>query len=238
MYCSDCHGSNTPAGTADPDGPGYENGAVWGPHGSTNPFLLKGDWSGNVGSSPENDFTPRTGTGALTASQDHLCFKCHSWNQYAGTGTQNSGFGASFCGGMCGGGGGGGGGSLSNLHTFHVNRVGNDFRCALCHVAVPHGWKNKAFLVNLNDVGPEGHINPRTAARTPYTSRGNQVRNNDNNAYVDGPYYSRAVLKIDSFASSGTWQPGNCGSAESPPGNGQTGVAWMAFSNEACNAVP
>jgi len=30
MYCSDCHGSNTPPGTADPDGPGYENGAVWG----------------------------------------------------------------------------------------------------------------------------------------------------------------------------------------------------------------
>ena len=24
-----------------------------------------------------------------------------------------------------------------------------------CHVAVPHGWKNKSLLVNLNDVGPE-----------------------------------------------------------------------------------
>jgi hypothetical protein len=25
-----------------------------------------------------------------------------------------------------------------------------------CHIAVPHGWKNKAFLVNKACVGPEG----------------------------------------------------------------------------------
>lgn len=230
MYCTDCHGSNTPAGTADPDGAGYENGAVWGPHGSNNYFLLKGDWSGNVGTSAQNDYTNRTGTGA-SGSTDHLCFKCHDFNQYAGTGSQNSGFAASTCGGMCGGGGGGGGGggfgALNNLHTFHVNRVGSDFRCNLCHVAVPHGWKNKNFLVNLNDVGPEGG----------FGGTGNQVRTNTTTGYVNGPYYNRAVLKVASFARSGSWVPGNCGSVGAP-GNGATGVNWMAFSNEACVNVP
>lgn len=227
MYCTDCHGSNTPVGTADPDGAGYENGAVWGPHGSTNPFLLKGDWSGNRPGSAQNDFTGRQGTGEDTASQDHLCFKCHDWNQYAGTGTQNSGYAAGVnCMGMCGGGGGGGFGGLNNLHTFHVNQVTN-FRCNLCHVAVPHGWKNKAFLVNLNDVGPEGG----------FGSTGNQVRNNTTTGYVNGPYYNRAALKVDSFATSGNWSPNNCGSSGAP-GNGVTGVNWMAGSSEACSNVP
>ncbi|MCK4587131.1 MAG: hypothetical protein KAU29_07305, partial [Gammaproteobacteria bacterium] len=106
MYCTDCHGSDTTGNTVDPDGPGNENGAVWGPHGSSNYFILKGDWSGNVGTSNENDFTNRQGTGV--GAQDHLCFKCHAYNEYAGTGTNNSGFGGpNFCGGMCGGGGGG-----------------------------------------------------------------------------------------------------------------------------------
>ncbi len=227
MYCTDCHGSNTPNGTVDPDGPGNENGAVWGPHGSSNYFILKGNWSGNVlntafgGPSAQNDNTGLDGTGV--GAQDHLCFKCHSYNQYAGTGGQDSGFGSNFfCGGMCGGGMGGGG--LNNLHTFHVNRVGSDFRCNLCHVAVPHGWKNKALLVNLNDVGEEGGFPPG--------STGNQVRNGTTRGYVNGPYYNRAALKVDSFATSGNWSAGNCGR----PGN--TGVGWMAFSTEACANVP
>ncbi|MCK4585784.1 MAG: hypothetical protein KAU29_00465, partial [Gammaproteobacteria bacterium] len=116
----------------------------------------------------------------------------------------------------------GGGGGFNNLHTFHVNRIGNDFRCNLCHVAVPHGWKNKALLVNLNDVGPEGG----------FGGTGNSVRNGTTRGYVNGPYYNRAALKVASFATSGNWQAGNCGR----PGN--TGVNWMAFSNEACGNVP
>ena len=225
MYCTDCHGSNTPAGTVDPDGAGYENGAVWGPHGSNNYFLLKGDWSGNVPSSNQNDFTNRAGTGENTDSQDHLCFKCHDYSEYASTaGTGSSGF--STAGAMCGMGCMGGGGASSNLHRFHISRVTN-FRCNLCHVAVPHGWKNKAFLVNLNDVGPEGG----------YGSTGNQVRNNTTQGYVNGPYYNRASLKVRSFAHSGQWNPTDCGSVGSP-GNGASGVAWMANSTEACSNVP
>ena len=221
MYCTDCHGSNTDPGTVDPD-PGQENGAVWGPHGSSNYFILKGDWSGNVPGSSASDFTGRAGTGENTDSQDHLCFKCHDYAEYAATsGTGASGFGGSSCGMMCGP-----GSNRINLHRFHVGQVTN-FRCNLCHVAVPHGWKNKAFLVNLNDVGPEGGL----------TGTGNQVRNGTTAGYVNGPYYNRAVLKVDTFASSGNWSAGNCGSSGAP-GNGRTGVSWMNSGSEACNNVP
>ncbi len=224
MYCTDCHGSNTPAGTVDPDGPGNENGNVWGPHGSTNPFLLKGDWSGNVPGSAANDWTNRQGTGEDVVSNDHLCFKCHDYQQYASTSgtTQDSGYGGSSCGMMCGP-------SFTlarNLHRFHVQQV-SQFRCNLCHVAVPHGWKNKAFLVNLNDVGPEGG----------YASTGNQVRNNTTAGYVNGPYYNRAALKVVNFQTSGNWFAGACGSVGSP-GNGRTGTSWMASGSEACSGVP
>jgi len=244
MYCTDCHGSNTPAGTADPD-PGQENGAVWGPHGSTNYFLLKGPWSGNSpgasgAGSPTNDNTNEPGTGDDDDGVDkttHLCFKCHQYEQYAAnTGTaQASGFSGMGC--MCLGGMGMGGG---NFHRLHAARVEN-FRCNLCHVAVPHGWKNKNFLVNLNDVGEEAGFPPGSS---------NEVRNNTEEAYVAGPYYNRAVLKVYSFAASGNWTANNCGSI-GVSGNGQRGVPWMTGGgmgggmgggggggSEACDNVP
>ena len=216
MYCTDCHGTDTANGSAVPTG--GENGNPWGPHGSTNNFLLKGPWSGDR----------LTGTGVGQPS--HLCFKCHDYNQYgnpATTNIQNSGFalaGGNMC--MMGGGGGGGmGGAMNNLHIFHANAV-NNFRCNLCHIAVPHGWKNKVFLVNLNDTGPEiGN------------TAGTQVRNNTTAGFIQGPYYNRAVLKIRNFSSSGNWNDDNCGSAGAP-GNGQIGVNWMAANSEACVDVP
>lgn len=121
--------------------------------------------------------------------------------------------------------GGGGGFTGQNLHIFHANVV-NNFRCNLCHVAVPHGWKNKVFLNNLNDVGPEGGL-----------AVGTQVRNNTTTRYINGPYYNGASLKVLTFAASGTWNPGNCGSAGAP-GNGANGVMWMAQSSEACANAP
>ena len=50
-------------------------------------------------------------------------------------------------------------GGQGNLHAFHVDKI-ERLRCTWCHVAVPHGWKNKALLVNLNDVGPEVGLAP------------------------------------------------------------------------------
>lgn len=251
MYCSDCHGSNTANGTVVPNG--GTNGSPWGPHGSSNVFILKGPWSNSTGAGRQGD----------------LCFKCHDYTNYANSGNSNpanSGFaldpnsgggmtGGGMMGGMMGGGTGGGGmmmcmmmggmcmgnmaggmmgdgmvdmnngTSVNNLHIFHANVV-NNFRCNLCHVAVPHGWKNKNFLVNLNDVGQEaGYSSPR------------QMRNNTTAGYIQGPYYNKAVLKLVQFGASGLWDPGFCGSAGSP-GNGITGVNWMAGNSEACVNVP
>ena len=58
MTCADCHGSDNPS---DPVGP----------HGSTNPFILRGTWDSTTG---------QAGT------QNHLCFMCHDWNVYGATG--------------------------------------------------------------------------------------------------------------------------------------------------------
>ena len=192
MYCSDCHGSNTANGTSTPSG--GENGNPWGPHGSSNNFILKGAWNRDTGS----------------GNQSHLCFKCHDYSDYATKNGGNSGFGGS---------------KDSNLHQYHADKIGS-MRCSWCHVAIPHGWKNKAFLVNLNDVGPEVGL-----------PAGTQVRNRTSAAYDNPPYYMRAVNKIRSFATSGNWSEGNCGSVGSP-GNGQSGRDWMRDSNENCDNAP
>ncbi len=195
MYCGDCHGSETAPGTVVPSG--GENGQSWGPHGSNSNFILKGQW---------NDQTGEPGT------QDHLCFKCHSFTRYAtkdGEGIP-SGF---------------GGEKDSNLHAFHADKI-ERLRCTWCHVAVPHGWKNKGFLVNLNDVGAE--------AGSP---TGTQVRNNTTAVFTAEPYYLGATLKVRTFATSGNWQAADCGSS-GPPGNGQSGRDWMRDSNENCDFRP
>ena len=53
-----------------------------------------------------------------------------------------------------------------NLHAFHTDKI-ERIRCNWCHVAVPHGWKNKALLVNLNDVGEEAGQPPAVRSREP-----------------------------------------------------------------------
>jgi hypothetical protein len=80
---------------------------------------------------------------------------------------------------------------------------------------VPHGWKNKALLVNLNDVGPEAGL--ATGTEVDITSNAQ--------SFTQGPYYLNAKLKIINFARSGTWQDTDCGSAS---GQGdEAGVKWM-----------
>ena len=177
--------------------PGGEDGRPWGPHGSTHDFILKGQW---------NDQTGGGGT------SDHLCFKCHSFTRYAtdaGLGIP-SGF---------------GGERDENLHAYHADKI-ERLRCTWCHAAVPHGWKNKAFLVNLNDVGQEAGLAP-----------GTQVRNNTTAGYTQEPYYLNAMLKVINFAVSGNWQETDCGSA-GPPGNGEVGRDWMRDSSENCENPP
>jgi hypothetical protein len=174
MYCTDCHGSNaSTAGSVVPDA-----GKPWGPHGSSNPFLLKAPWTSSTGPANSTD----------------LCFKCHNPAIYRSTSEQNtssvakSGF---------------SGPKADNLHGLHGNRIkinGNPgpIKCNWCHVAVVHGWKNKAFLVNLLDLGPEAG----------FAGTGNVA---PAGTYTKGPYYNNTVLRINNFARSGNWQDSDCG---------------------------
>ena len=216
MYCTDCHGSDTDVN----DGViprGGAQGSPWGPHGSNNVFLLKGPWDDQTG----------------TAQPDGLCFRCHEYNYYgksfpAGalldstSTTLESGFRRAGGGGACAG------TPNTNLHTGHAQQgVVRNFRCSYCHIAVPHGWKNKNFLVNLNDVGPEAGLPPGTQVRTPSPQR-----------YYRGPYYNGSTLKVVNFQRSGEWTDVSCGSA-GPPGNRLKGVEWMNGSgDETCNNIP
>ena len=166
MYCTDCHGSNVTSGTSVIPNAGQP----WGPHGSTNNFLLKGAWT--------NESNQTTA----------FCIKCHNP-------TSSSGF---------------SGGGKGNLHAYHLDKVPG-LECTWCHVAVPHGWKNRSFLVNLNDVGEEAGY----AAGSSF-----EVSINNSSAnYTREPYYLEAKLKIRTFAAPGSWAEGSCGSAQKAAGS-------------------
>ncbi len=168
MLCSDCHGSATGTATVMPTGntnlatTAAENGAPWGPHGSTNPFILKGTWSTASGEGDSNT----------------LCFKCHNAGSYSGGG--GTGFNT----------------SKGDGHSVHSDRIDTNMKCNFCHVAVPHGWKNRGLLANLRDVGPEAGL-----------ARGTDV---GNGPYTNGPYYRRAYLRVTSFPSGTSWSESNC----------------------------
>ncbi|MDX9740347.1 MAG: cytochrome c3 family protein [Gammaproteobacteria bacterium] len=222
MYCTDCHGSRTPGDTVVPFG--GENGFVWGPHGSDENFILKGNWSDQTGEATTNFANEAD-------PSNHLCFRCHDPKNYAraafGPGNPDvvrSGFRRAV----------GGGGCLpflgTNLHVGHAAAVQN-FRCTYCHIAIPHGWKNKVFLANLNDVGLEAELPPGTQVRYTGFPQSGTAR------YYQGPYYLGTTLKVRSFARSGEWLDVNCGSAGFP-GNGIVGVDWMNNSSEACVNPP
>ncbi|HCY62907.1 MAG TPA: hypothetical protein DHV59_08790 [Oxalobacteraceae bacterium] len=170
MLCSDCHGSATGTATVMPSGntDTDENGSPWGPHGSGYPFLLKGTWSTTSGEGDANT----------------LCFKCHSQSSYAGS-SGGTGFRDA------------GDTNRGDLHAYHANKIDTAMKCNFCHVAVPHGWKNRGLLVNLRDVGPEAGL-----------ARGTDV---GNGPYTNGPYYRRAYLRISSFPSGTSWTESNCG---------------------------
>ncbi len=175
MYCSDCHGSATALQTVEPSG--GEDGSPWGPHGSNNAFLLKGTW--------DNE------TGAAGASDSGICFKCHDWNEYGNPNNNNpklSGFRATTNNAQC---------NLNfdttNLHIGHAGRIGANLECTWCHTAVPHGWKNKALLIDITTDSPSCNgVEPCT----------------------DGPYILQGYLGgggAVNWRASGEWTSGDCG---------------------------
>jgi hypothetical protein len=236
MYCSDCHGSftNLADGVVPVNG---ENGNSWGPHGSTENFLLKGEW--------KTDTSP-------SVANDTVCFRCHEYSQYADPAATPSP--APLPSGFGGSGNDFYGVSKTNLHQRHAYYAtqggtanvplwptlasGNSaLRCTMCHSGTAHGWKNKAFLVNLNDLGPElnkisggigggalgGEISPTSSScnsNTILCSGDNVPKGTDATAnapiptgYSNGPYYRGALLGIPAvtgFKASGTWTKTDC----------------------------
>lgn len=186
MYCTDCHGTVTGGTTVIP------TSGAWGPHGSGNDFILKGPWTTSTGTNNTND----------------LCFKCHDSGVYTGTSGTRTGF-------WINKGGRSEGNDGHKVHRDKVNGAGsnNTIRCNWCHVAVPHGWKNKALLVNLNDVGPEAGLTAGTQVIT--SGDGN------NATYSNGPYYRNAKLKVKTFSKSGDWGIDDCGKV------GSDSRSWM-----------
>ncbi|WP_234815095.1 cytochrome c3 family protein [Noviherbaspirillum denitrificans] len=199
MYCSDCHGSGTTSATSVIPNNG-DNGNVWGPHGSNNDFLLKGTW-----------------TDVKASTANILCFKCHAKANYSSGGGWGGGSGntTGFSGSWSG-----------NLHNYHANKVG-DLRCTWCHVAVPHGWRNKALLVNLNDVGEEAGQGVGSSKEVSIAG--------SNDYYSQEPYYYKARNKIASFAASGNWSASNCGS-KNKSGTGLTTGRINSTNGQTSNA--
>ena len=237
MYCSDCHGSFTYM--ADGVVPfGGENGNPWGPHGSTENFLLKGDWI--------TDTAPRV-------ANDTLCFRCHSYNQYADPNFSPSppalpsGFGATGNDHSSPSPTGVPGVPMANLHqrhAYYATQGGTTYapnwpantpmRCTACHTGTAHGWKNKGFLVNLNDLGPElnkftgsiggGALGGETAPGSVILRTGDNVPKGTSvptamapvpTGYSNGPYYRGALLRINTvfgtgFKQSGAWTKLDC----------------------------
>jgi hypothetical protein len=200
MYCTDCHGSTTGPTTVVPSGVN-----PWGPHGSSNDFLLKGSWNAQTGGQSRD--VP------ATDPNNGICFKCHDFRTYADRNGNDLSSGFS-------------GDGESNLHAVHADQI-EAMHCSWCHLAVPHGGKNKGLLVNLNDVGPEAGLPPGT--EVPIGS--------DADAYTQEPYYLNSKLKIRTFATSGNWTEADCGSSgASIPGNDvQTGRDWMG---DVCSNPP
>ncbi|MCF6299151.1 MAG: hypothetical protein L3J01_04655 [Thiomicrorhabdus sp.] len=177
MYCSDCHGSSLPFDANNPSVEPAPDGA-WGPHGSENRFILKGNWD--------------TTNSKVTINQDvELCFRCHNKNEYSPVSSSDTTTPTGFSRGTW------------NLHGYHVGRLGQ-LRCTWCHVAVPHGWRNKALLVDItNDPeSPCNGVEPCNAA----------------------PYYQNAYLGGNAggvnWQTSGNWNAVDCG-------GGCRGGGWM-----------
>ncbi|TAK77242.1 MAG: hypothetical protein EPO16_05870, partial [Dehalococcoidia bacterium] len=124
MVCSDCHRSETTPGVTPTDPAG--------PHGSTNPFILRGQWDRTTG---------QAGT------SNHLCFNCHAWTTYSrGSTTAATGFYDGVNG-------------KGNLHGIMVggrNKANADAEivCMDCHVAIPHGYYRDHLLGFTGDGAP------------------------------------------------------------------------------------
>lgn len=166
--CSECHSDSDPAA-----------GGLKGPHGSDVWPIIWGPY----------DYT----TGISTSS-NHLCFKCHDYNVYAGsdytTTVNKTGFRGTV------------GGSNKNLHARHVGM--RDMPCMACHTAVPHGSSNRALLIygrgaNKAPAPYNSHVQFPICHNATYTT---------NNACAD--YGINSDVTNVNTVTSGAWQKTTC----------------------------
>ena len=123
-------------------------------------------------------------------TNNYLCGRCHN------PANTTSGFGP---------------GSDAN-HNFEAKVKTS---CTSCHIAIPHGWKNKAFLVNLACVQKEGG--------DTYTDTCTNLTGSDRKTIE--PYYYRALLRIKTWQASSQWSKDSCGS-------GSDSEEWMSSACE------
>jgi len=138
-----------------------------GPHGSANDNLLIAPYNVNTG-----DATPTD-----------LCFSCHKFSAYANKDTPND---ASVTSNFSGAG-------FENLHIRHaaITNSGADpqpYTCSLCHVARPHGWKNRALLIDLSAGVADAVLDPLY-------------------------HTAQARLSIDNYSDPGAWVKMDCNSS-------------------------
>ena len=159
---------------------------------------------------PWNDEARRGGTG----NTEPFCKDCHGNGPYF-TGDKESGSGWK--------------------HTHENNAI----KCTWCHIAIPHGWKNKSFLVNLNDVGPEVSCDS-TYTYSPACTVGqpipvgtevwrigsSKISSSATQRYYNPPYYNGSILKVMKFKNGwNQWDnESNCGSQNSSSDRGED---WM-----------
>lgn len=166
MYCSDCHTNDDSTG---PKGP---HGASLAPTVGGKQRILAGEWDST------------TGGVAATNPTTHLCFNCHSYTEYADTtnaSPSQSGFSclaATTCNTAAI--------TVFNADNLHIGHMANGAVCQNCHVSLPHGWKNKALLVDR----------PEDDALAPL-------------------YFDAAVstLGVNTFRESGNWSKADCTTA-------------------------
>ncbi|WP_332672023.1 multiheme c-type cytochrome [Aromatoleum sp.] len=106
-------------------------------------------------------------------------------------------------------------GGFRNGDASHSFSSKQNSSCTSCHIAIPHGWKNKAFLVNLACVQREGGAG--------YSDSCTNV--SGSSRVTIEPYYYRAILRIKTWQRSNAWTMGSCGS-------GSDSEDWMSSTCE------
>ena len=195
MQCSDCHGeygSWTQGASRNTITNGPNLATVQGPHGSSKNFLLKGVWDITV------QINDASGDNSSNAGGATICGRCH--DPISGKG------------------------GFSNNDAAHSksDHSGSNSRCMFCHIAVPHGWKNKAFRANLNCLGPE--VGKAAGCTNAFGQSNLEVTKQ----LWAAPYYNGAMLRVASWKSSNAWTQESCGS-------GINGSGWMSGTCQAAS---